>query len=258
MCKNQLLSKESLHINIAHSPMRISTRKTPAAVLRFILGQKLDDDFCKLVGCSIDLWRKLENGDRKITERVAAHVESTTGVTRVWLLAGNPKAKPVAVDGSPFTLEYFRAFQAAQLSGKDRALGFAIYPAGHLPILLATAVAAGESGKLASFAVELDAMVSQLQSKFGWKKETAIEMYETMGKNPDAYFFEVSDNAGEHRDFRVARHKLALDYTEAGAIPTWMSIQKRPDGKEWTVRGHRRPNLPFEKAPRSARGKAKP
>lgn len=215
--------------------MRISERKTPAAVLRFILGERLDDAFCRLVGCSRDLWRKLENGDRRMTERMAAQVEAVTGVSRVWLLAGNPKAKPVAVDGQPFTLQYFKDFQAAQLSGENRALGIAVYPCGHLPSLMATAEAAASTGRLAAFAVELEAAVITLRRKFGFVPEVVNETLQAMKRSPGAFQLEVTDATDERESDRRSRHDMVEKQIEAGLAPWVMHMQTKVAGKSRSV-----------------------
>lgn len=146
--------------------MRKSERKTTAAVLRFLLDVKLDDDFCSLVGCSRDLWRKLENKDRRMTERTAARVEAATGVSRLWLLGGNPKAKPVAVDGGPWSAEYFASFEAKRRAG-DGDLALAMNVTGWLPAFAAVASAAAKSGRLAELSVELDAFARSLLANYG-------------------------------------------------------------------------------------------
>jgi len=242
--------------------MRISERKTTAAVLRFILGEKLDHDFCSLVGCSMDLWRKLENGDRRMTERTAAHVESSTGVSRVWLLAGNPKVKPVAVDGSPFNLGSFRNFKATQITGDKRTLGLAIYPAGHLPSLVATAAAAARDGKLASFAVELEAAVDSLRRQYGFDKDVLANVSEAMRSEPESFLFEVTDSPAEHNKEWKARLALALNLAKLGGVPTACQTIRRDAGNksvtELKVVGVGAPSLPSQKAPRSSRSKAKP
>jgi hypothetical protein len=242
--------------------MRISERKTTAAVLRFVLGEKLDPDFCTLVGCSIDLWRKLENGDRRMTERVAAHVEAATGVSRVWLLAANAKAKPIGIGGEPYTLESFRAFQTSQMTNDRRALGIAVYPAGHVASLVATAKAAAKAGQLASFAVELDAAVAALRRKYGWDKLALDEAIAEMQKHPSAYLLEATDSANDRPAAREARKELALNAASAGAFPTLARMMKRSEGKkivtEIKLSGVRPANLLLQTEPRSKRKKAKP
>jgi hypothetical protein len=215
--------------------MRISERKTPAAVLRFILGEKLDDDFCNLVGCSRDLWRKLENGDRRMTERTAAQVEAATGASRVWLLTGNPKAKPVAVDGQPFTLQYFREFQAAQISGDNRPLAIAVYPCGHLPSLMATAASAVASGRLAAFAVELEAAVIALRRKFGVVPEAVNETLQAMQRAPGAFLFEATDATDERDGDRQARHNMVEKQIATGLAPWVVHMQTKATGKSRSV-----------------------
>jgi len=241
--------------------MRISERKTPAAVLRFILGDKLDDDFCAFVGCSRDLWRKLENGDRKMTERMAAQVETVTGVSRVWLLAGNAKAKPVGIDGQPYTLASFRAFQAAQLTER-RALAFAVYPGGYLPSLVATAHSAAEQGKLASFAVELEAAVNSLRQQYGFSAETFDAVVRDMQTQAGAYLFETVSLHEDVEGAHEARRRQALACAAAGAFPIAATIQHSEKGKSRTTKVEmiceRLSNSLSQKAPRSARTKVKP
>lgn len=240
--------------------MRISERKKPAAVLRFILGEKLDTDFCALVGCSRDLWRKLENGDRKMTARMAAQVESATGVSRVWLLADNAKAKPLGIDGQPFTLESFRAYRAKQLTGERKPLAFAVYPGGHLVSLIGSAIAAGRAGKLAAFAVELDAAVAGLRNKFGFDAEAGAAVFEKMQQNPKPYLDEVSDNARETQEERNARLEfLANQIVRGNAFPTSAVVQAQDDGStRMTITGAGHPTKPLAIKARAKRKKAKP
>lgn len=240
--------------------MRISERKTTAAVLRFILGDKLDPDFCTLVGCSRDLWRKLENGDRRMTERVAAHVESSTGISRVWLLAGKPKAKPVAVDGGAFTLKWFHAYRAKQITGGRKPLAFTVYPAGHLVSLVGTAIAASRAGKLAAFAVELDAAVAALRNKFGFDAQAGAAAFEVIQSNAKPYLLEVSDNAKEASDQRAARLEFLLKQVAQGAaLPTSAVVQESDDGStKLTITGTAHPTKPSQTALRSKRTKVKP
>jgi hypothetical protein len=240
--------------------MRISERKTTAAVLRFILGEKLDDDFCKLVGCSRDLWRKLENRDRRMTERTAAQVEAVTGASRLWLLAGKAKAKPVAVDGNPFTLEWFRAYRAKQLTGERKPLAFAVYPAGHLVSIIGSAVAAGRGGKLAAFAVELEAVVAGLRNKFGFDAQAGAAALETIQAEPKPYLLEVSDNGKESAQARAARLEfLRKQVVTGGAFPTSATARAADDGStKLTITGAAHPTKPLKIQPRSRGRKAKP
>lgn len=239
--------------------MRISERKKPAAVLRFILGEKLDADFCTLVGCSRDLWRKLENGDRRMTERVAAHVESATGVSRVWLLADNAKAKPVGIDGQPFTLESFRAYRAKQLTGERKPLAFAVYPGGHLVSLIGSAIAAGRAGKLAAFAVELDAAVAGLRNKFGFDAQAGAAALDRMRENARPYLLEVCDNGKESSKEREARLAfLEGQVIKGNAFPTSAVVQAQDDGStKMTITGAGHPTKPLAIKPRAKRKKAK-
>jgi hypothetical protein len=238
--------------------MRISERKTTSAVLRFILGEKLDDDFCSMLGCSRDLWRKLENGDRKMTDRMAALAEAATGISRVWLLSGKPKSKPLAVDGSPFTLEWFRSYRANLLTGGRHP--FAVYPAGHLVSLIGTAIAAGRSGRLASFAVELEAAVAALRKNFGYDEQGGAAAFEAMQVNGKPYLLEVSDKANESAGERAARMAFLLNtIVGGGAFPTSAVIRSAKDGSaQLTITGAAHPTKPMQIARASESKRAKP
>jgi len=146
--------------------MRLSERKTTSAVLRAELGWKLDADFCERAGCSLDLWRKLENGDRKLSAARATRLESAFGIDRSWLLAGNPKKPPVAVDGSRWSADYFAQYEARRLAGEGD-VSFAVNVAGWLPALFAVAGAAARQGRLAELSVELDGFARLIRGRFG-------------------------------------------------------------------------------------------
>jgi hypothetical protein len=239
--------------------MRISERKTTAAVLRYVLGQKLDDDFCVLVGCSRDLWRKLENGDRRMTERTAGYVEAAVGISRHWLLAGKPKAQPVAVDGTAFSLEWFRSYRVTQLVGDTKPLPFAVYPAGHLVSLIGAAVAAARAGRLASFTVDLEAAVAVLRSNYGFDAQGAAAALEAMQKDPRPYLLEVTDNAKESAAERQKRLEFLLVCVAGGTAPTSAVIRPSKGGEtKLTITGAAHPTKPLRMEPRSSRKKAKP
>jgi hypothetical protein len=239
--------------------MRISERKTTAAVLRHLLKMPISDDFCALVGCSRDLWRKLENGDRRMTERTAAYVEAAVGISRHWLLAGKPKAEPVAVDGTAFSLEWFRSYRVTQLVGDTKPLPFAVYPAGHLVSLIGTAVAAARAGRLASFAVDLEAAVAVLRSNYGFDAQGGAAALEAMQKDPRPYLLEVTDNAKESADQRQKRLEFLLGVVAGGAAPTSAVIRPAEGGEtKLTITGAAHPTKPLKIRPRSKRAKAKP
>lgn len=195
-----------------------------------------------------------------MTERVAAHVESATGVSRVWLLANNAKAKPVGIDGQPFTLESYRAYRAKQLTGKRKPLAFAVYPGGHLVSLIGSAIAAGRAGKLAAFAVELDAAVAGLRNKFGFDAAAGAAVFEKMRQDPKPYLGEVCDNAKESQEEREARLAfLANQIVGGNAFPTSAVVQAQDDGStKMTITGAGHPTKPLAIKPRAKRKKAKP
>lgn len=196
--------------------MRISERKTPAAVLRFIIGEKLDDDFLKLAGCSAGLWKKLENGDRKMTEARAATLEARTGISKAWLLGGSTR-KPVTYAGEPFTRETFLAH--LQGVGGRAGVSAIVCPGGFWPQLMAIAEAANASGNLAGFAVDLKASVKTLQKNYGFDRRVFEDALIHARKHPEAFAPFVGDGAVSDEG-RVERFKENIRIIRQGGMPT--------------------------------------
>jgi transcriptional regulator with XRE-family HTH domain len=82
--------------------MRHSSQKHNVARLRVKLNEfekfeKLDQEqFAKLIGCSVWKLRNIELGRTELDELVARRISDETGVAREWLLENNPKAPPIA------------------------------------------------------------------------------------------------------------------------------------------------------------------
>jgi transcriptional regulator with XRE-family HTH domain len=73
--------------------MRTSSKRTPVAILRNIIGQKTPE-FAEMVGLSLSAVEKLESGRLKISDAVAQRISFETGVDARWLLAGDPQRRP--------------------------------------------------------------------------------------------------------------------------------------------------------------------
>ena len=81
--------------------MRISKLKHPLAVLRQIIGigQK---EMAKLIGRSTRTIQAIELLTLKLSDDLADRISHETGVSVGWLIAGDPHAPIVALDGKPY------------------------------------------------------------------------------------------------------------------------------------------------------------
>lgn len=93
--------------------MRKSPLKTPIALLRHILGMKLEA-FAALVGAKRSAVQNAELGRRPLSDDLALSIQTATGVSVEWLRGSNVLAPCVTRTGAPFTKESFqnrRAFR---------------------------------------------------------------------------------------------------------------------------------------------------
>ena len=91
--------------------MRTSLKRTPAAVLRAIIGIT-DYAMADLLKCSIHSVHSLESGRLKMSEDMAVRMTYETGVSSSWLLDGDPKAPPRTFYGDPYTKAFYERTQA--------------------------------------------------------------------------------------------------------------------------------------------------
>jgi plasmid maintenance system antidote protein VapI len=91
--------------------MRTSTKCTPAAVLRGILGIKVAG-MAELLGCSSHTIQSLETGRLKMSQDIASRMLIETDISPQWLLAGDAKVPPYSVYDMPYTKEIFEHVQA--------------------------------------------------------------------------------------------------------------------------------------------------
>ncbi len=93
-----------------------SKKKTTIAVLRATLGP-LDGNemmFAKTVGRSVSWVKKVSAGKRPITPKTAHRVASATGVSKEWILCGEPKNPIVEMDNkTPYTLGSYQRWREA-------------------------------------------------------------------------------------------------------------------------------------------------
>jgi transcriptional regulator with XRE-family HTH domain len=73
--------------------MRTSSKRTPVAVLRKIIGLK-SREFAEMARLSLSAVEKLESGRLRISEAVAQRISFETGVDAHWLLDGDPQMPP--------------------------------------------------------------------------------------------------------------------------------------------------------------------
>jgi transcriptional regulator with XRE-family HTH domain len=95
----------------------LSRKLTCVAVLRTELGLTVEG-FANLIGKSISAVNSLETGRLALSEETAFKIQQQTGVEMAWLLKGNPKEKPYAIDETgqshPYTKEIFELIQAGE------------------------------------------------------------------------------------------------------------------------------------------------
>ena len=81
--------------------MRASSKKTPAAVLRSIIGIKVPE-MAELLQCSTATIQSIESGRLKVTDMIAFKMYDQTGVSIQWLQGGDAK-RPMTAEGKPYT-----------------------------------------------------------------------------------------------------------------------------------------------------------
>jgi transcriptional regulator with XRE-family HTH domain len=91
-----------------------TTQKTPAAVLRKILGIT-DHEMADKLKRSVHTIRSIESGRLKLTHELATKMFHETGISPAWLLNGDPGAPPVASDGERYEKKMFDRAQAAKI-----------------------------------------------------------------------------------------------------------------------------------------------
>lgn len=85
--------------------------KHPVRVLRTLLGFSSAEAFAKFTGVPAETIRNLEQGRRPVTRRVATQIAIATGVSHLWLQAGNvARGRPIGVMAEYLTKENFEAF----------------------------------------------------------------------------------------------------------------------------------------------------
>jgi hypothetical protein len=210
--------------------MRISERKTTAAVLRWIIGEKLDDEFLAHAGCRIDLWRKLENGSRKITPTTASQCEASFGIAAEWLLAGDEKTLPKNIDGGVFDSRWFEEFQARKIRGEVGNF-IAINPAGWLPQIAGSAAAAADKNQLAAFAAEMDNFAARLIRRFGFFRNTFDSALDHMQKYAPAFVIDICENDGEEE--RRERQSVMLEALQSRCAPRVIRTRRSVESEYW-------------------------
>lgn len=97
--------------------MRPSRLLTAAAVLRTTLGKR-SKEWAQILGCSADTLHSIESGRGgryKLSPKMATKMFHETGISIDWLLAGDPKAPPVAANGEPYTRKIYDEIQEYKL-----------------------------------------------------------------------------------------------------------------------------------------------
>jgi|EndMetStandDraft_4_1072995.scaffolds.fasta_scaffold07646_5 transcriptional regulator with XRE-family HTH domain len=101
--------------------MRISSRKTPVAILRSILGLSVKE-FAEIIGKSPSTIPALETGRLPLSEDTALRISRETGVALAWLLDGDPDVRPYhdeVWNGGVYDRETFEEIQAYKKENFD-------------------------------------------------------------------------------------------------------------------------------------------
>ena len=126
--------------------MRTSSKQTTVAVLRSIVGVKVQE-MSEILGCSVATINSLEIGRLNLSVLMAQKIVHETGIALRWLLYGDVSAPPVTAHRKPFTRETFDITQAKKIHyDKVIPLHFAtdfVNFAGRLRGILASANRAG-------------------------------------------------------------------------------------------------------------------
>jgi len=94
--------------------MRMSSRRTTAAVLRQILGIK-DFEMAEILGRSKYTIHNIESGRLKLSHSLATKMFHETGISLDWLLNEDPNAPLISGRGEPYTKEIFEKAQAEKI-----------------------------------------------------------------------------------------------------------------------------------------------
>jgi hypothetical protein len=96
--------------------MALPQHKTTLSVLRSILGPFYGNEarFAEKIGRSRSWLKKASCGEIPLTGEIARVISYETGICRWWLLANNPKARPVDIHGKRYNLKIYAFYQ-----GKD-------------------------------------------------------------------------------------------------------------------------------------------
>lgn len=162
--------------------MRISAQKTAIAKLRNILEMRIDE-FARRLGVSGDLVKKMEAGQRAVTESTAAAAESEFGVSRKWMLAGVPKS-PIDFWGKPFSKERSNEIRAQNKKGDPLQVVRVDVVNSYAPNLAAVARCAAANNRLTSFMVDAENAITALRSKYGFDALEYVEASRITAKAP--------------------------------------------------------------------------
>lgn len=146
--------------------MRTSSKKTPVAVLRTILGIK-DTEMAELLGRSVATIHSIECGRQRLTEENALTLFHETRICPKWLLAGDPN-RPVMANGEPYERDLYERAQAEKMSYDRPHEFFKRYDQLHFAATLIAIVESAHRRKnyfIASYKIR--EMLNRLRAEFG-------------------------------------------------------------------------------------------
>jgi transcriptional regulator with XRE-family HTH domain len=192
---------------------RPSVLRHPLARLRQIAGLS-QKELAAIVGRSTPTIQAIELGKLKLSEELAEIISAATGVSRDYLLAADPKAKPLAEAGGAFTQEKFFEQQSDKGSwGKapakieDAFLDWFVAMAA--VNLKCVAESATRSGQLEMFLYSFYRRLRELEEKFGLQPTFAADSLIEFASGRQQKFWELA--LEKENDPAVARRIAYMD-----------------------------------------------
>jgi hypothetical protein len=180
--------------------MRTSTKRTPVAILRALIGLK-DWELAELVGCGKTSIHSLESGRMRLSASMAERFGTETGVSTDWLLAGDPELPPIDRSGEPYTKNVFAEFQASKACLDNSDKRTSMYLADLFGSVMGEIIeAARQKSKVALVTFKISEFLMRLQKEFGSKPLTRGE------KGKEEFAAEASRRSHEMKSDPSLKH----------------------------------------------------
>ncbi len=202
--------------------MALSKKRTTLSVLREILGSDAGNiqAIARMTRKKPDWVKKVSCGDRELQEHEARALEIATGVSKEWLLAGDPEVAPFNAYGSPYTRATFEQLRFLRRSGVP-GVEVVVRPFNAAKTIAGVAGAAGKDGKVELFASRLATFLKEIEREFGFDHAEFYRAAEAMNNAPgDLANFGVTDydrKAPRQDEWMVKAGKEIMDKLPPGA-----------------------------------------